>query len=81
MRNIIGAMIPPIDVQRLLVELRSISLSDAAIGKEISAPAGTISRLRRGKHKTTTAERAVRIANLHARMFPERGATENDHLV
>ncbi|MFA6051542.1 MAG: hypothetical protein WC762_03025 [Methylobacter sp.] len=39
-------------------------MTDAEIGDEIGAPQPTVSRLRRGKHKTTFFERAEAIKKL-----------------
>ena len=62
--------IKPIDVRKLLMELwESADLSDAKIGKAVETPAPTITRLRTGVHKTTMVDRAIRIANFHARVF------------
>lgn len=62
--------IQPINVQKLLIELWSeAGLSDAKIGKAVSAPAATITRLRTGVHKSTDVNRGILIANFHARIF------------
>jgi len=65
--------IQPIDVKKLLTDLwANAGLSDAKIGKEIDAPAATITRLRTGVHKTTDINRGILIANLHAKFFQQR---------
>ena len=75
MRNIIRKMrITPIDVQKLLSELRESGLSDERIGRVVGAPRATINRLRHGKHKTTGIDRAIKIANFHERHFAKRVA-------
>ena len=75
MRNIIRKMkISPIDVQKLLTELRESGLSDERIGRIVEAPRATINRLRHGKHNTTSIDRAIKIANFHQRHFAKRVA-------
>lgn len=70
------AMIPlKINVQVLLTDLGA-QMSDAKIGLEVQAPAQTIGRLRRGKHKSTDLERGIRIARFHARVFGNTEWTE-----
>lgn len=66
--------IPLIDVQKLLTDLWVAGKSDAAIGKAVGAPSATINRLRHGRHKSTGAERAVKIANFHAEVFKKHEA-------
>jgi hypothetical protein len=64
--------IQPIDVRKLLTDLwEKGGLSDEKIGKQVSTPGPTINRLRTGIHKTTDANRAIRIANFHAQTFSE----------
>jgi hypothetical protein len=51
------------NIQFVLNKLNN-TMTDAEIGDEIGAPQPTVSRLRRGKHKTTFFERAEAIKKL-----------------
>lgn len=61
-----------INIQQLLTELRESGLSDSRIGVMIDAPRATVHRLRSGRHKTTSIDRAIRIANFHWRHFQKK---------
>lgn len=73
--------ISPIDVRKLLTELRLSGLSDAKIGKATQTPGATITRLRNGRHRTTSVDRAIKIANFHRSYFAKKEAAAKVSLV
>ena len=79
LRNIISdtMIIPIIPPKKYIDELREIAgLSDAEIAEAAGLTRTTIWRLRHGKHKTTSAEPGIRIANLHSMVFKKKASAE-----
>lgn len=68
-----SSMITPLPSKKYLNDLKEIAgLSDSYIGDEIGMSRISVWRLRTGKHKSTSYEFGVKIANLHARVFRKR---------
>lgn len=66
----IQMIIPIIPAKQYIEELREYAgMSDHDIAREAGLDRTTIWRLRHGKHKTTSHEPGIKIANLHARLF------------
>jgi len=65
-------------IQHLLQQLHSSGMTDAAIGDEIGAPQSIITRLRHGRHKSTSYERGMAIRDLFVRKItnPDDGLPE-----
>jgi hypothetical protein len=59
-------------IQSLLTQLNAIGLSDAQIGRLLSVPQPTITRIRNGIHKTTSYERGMAIEKLATKLLRKK---------
>lgn len=64
------------DIQTSLREIAASGMSDSEIGAAINAPQSIVTRLRNGKHKTTSWERGQAIAVLHSQRCIQAGPKE-----
>lgn len=66
--------IKSMNIQKALQDIYDSGLTDAEIGKRIDCAQSIATRLRTGKHKTTSYERGEKIVNLHKEVVQKKAA-------
>ena len=66
------------NMQMLLTKIKETGMTDKEIGDEIDAASSIVTRLRNGKHKTTSYERGEAIIKLARKRLPDLFADKDE---